>query len=1064
MKSKRVAFHASLAIALTSAHAAERYWDGGTTDISGGGNGTSSGGAGSWNDTLLNWDQGIAPAHGAWVNGNTEVAVFGGGGGTVTLGSPVTANRLVFNTPGYVLTGSAANTLTLAGTTPTIVTNASAAIGSSSVLTNTVLAGTEGLTITGVGGASFSLMSVSAHTLSGGLLVKNGVTFNPSTRTYGGTTNLLDPNNALTFEGGHFTFSGYIAKTIDQTLGNATFNTVGSGTRLFVGTSSNASTTAKLHLGTISGDNLGSPGAGGLLTGLNAAASGTYAITTTTAPTATNGTYGTRVIYTGDGGGTTADWTAGTDLLDGTYQFAPYVNYTAMDDNGAVDTDDVVLFSSLPALQNGNQAHRTLKLISGTSLDIDQSVLTLESGGLISTGNALASITGAPGGTCLTVGAASGYELIIHPYNSAGTTISAVIGDKPNANPANPDHPVAVTVNNLNSNPLTLSGLNTYTGVTTINGTSALAEGKSSVIVAFNKNKDADPETPEIEPNPSALGAGTSVKLNGAVIQTNGTTASSDWDIVTTGNSGVYAKNGIQTLAGIISGSGTFSIDGDFSTGTIALAGANTFSGDIVLRPDARLTLANTNALQNATLDMSALRPVVAFSTATSFTIGGLKGYNPINLGTAAVSIGNNNRSNDYWAVLSGTTGSLTKIGTGIQTIRSANTYGGNTTVNSGVLKLDSIPQQTDVAVTVGGTGGNLNKNLTLPSSATANLYVGQPVSGPNILPGTTIVEVGAGTAKLSAGATASGATTASFAGGSGGMPNSPVIEVQSGATLDASALPGAWAVGAAQTLGGTGTVTGPISVSGDISPGVGAADLATTTGTLTTGNVTFSATGEYVCTLDAVACDTLAAGNLTVDSGAKISFTGTPAAASYLVATYSGPAPAPFATDATLPAGYSLDYTTPGQIKLVTGGVVTPPYDSWASAKGLSGADAEATADPDHDGFTNAIEFVIGGEPNPAQPASNSSALAPSMATTATDLVFTFRRTDASLTQPGIAIAAAYSSTLGGWTTAQHGVNGVAIVVTDDGFGAGVDKVEVSIPKALASDSKMFARLTANF
>jgi hypothetical protein len=42
--------------------------------------------------------------------------------------------------------------------------------------------------------------------------------------------------------------------------------------------------------------------------------------------------------------------------------------------------------------------------------------------------------------------------------------------------------------------------------------------------------------------------------------------------------------------------------------------------------------------------------------------------------------------------------------------------------------------------------------------------------------------------------------------------------------------------------------------------------------------------------------------------------------------------------------------------------------------------------------------------------------------------------------------------------------VNGVAITVTNDGFGAGVDKVEVSIPKTLANGPKMFARLSASF
>jgi hypothetical protein len=278
--------------------------------------------------------------------------------------------------------------------------------------------------------------------------------------------------------------------------------------------------------------------------------------------------------------------------------------------------------------------------------------------------------------------------------------------------------------------------------------------------------------------------------------------------------------------------------------------------------------------------------------------------------------------------------------------------------------------------------------------------------------------------------------------------------------------------VTAAQTLGGAGTVTGPINVSGKIAPGIGsvadatilAPDLASTTATFATGKTTFAATGEYSCTLNGADCDRLAAGNLTVAAGAKITFSGAATAPSYVVATYSGATPTAFVTDASLPAGYSVDYGTPGQIKLVTGGVVTSPYDTWTSSKGLSGAAAAATADPDFDGLANAIEFVVGGEPNPANAGANSSALLPTVTSTATHMVFTFRRTDVSMTQPGAAIAAEYGSTLAGWTTAQNGVNGVTIAVTDDGFGAGVDKIEVSIPKTLAIGSKLFARLSAGF
>lgn len=1093
MKPTRIAFQASLAIALSSAHAADRWWDGGTADLTGGGNGTSNGGAGNWDSALLNWDKGDA-SHVTWDNTGMNVAVFGGAGGTVTQGSAITVNRLIFE-PGanYTMADTVGNTLTFAGPSPAISTKSAVAWGTTGAASKTVFAGTDGLTIAGsgvtpTGPNSLTLISANAHTLTGGFTLKNGVTFNPSDRFYSGTSDMFPASNGLTFDGGHFMLSGFSGKTIDQTLGNATFNTLGAGSRLFITTSgSSAGTTTKLHLGTISGSNLTTKGAGGLLTGLGSApiAGTTHALTTTTAPTvAATNTYGTRVIYTGDGGANTADWAIGNDLGGGVYQFAPFTAYTPMVDAAVTDNLDTILSSDLVFFND--QTRGTLKITNNVKLNVDAFVLTLNRGGLISTGTQASTLSGLDGATCLTAAAGSNYELIVHPYNAGGTTISAVIGDNPNGTFENTDDiPVALTVNNLANNPLTLSGLNTFSGKATINGSSALQDSKSSVIALFNKNKTPLPTEldPEPLPVPSHFGTGDSIALNGAVIQVLASgSGSSNRDIAVSGNSGFYIKgNYTQTLAGVISGTGTLSTDGDFGgsnggTGNVVLANANTFSGDLVFRGDARFTLAHADAAQFATLDVSGIRILADLKTNNlSYNIGGLRGNTSVELGTGGatktVTIGSNNQSNTFSGILSGNSG-LTKTGTGTQTLLAANTYGstatGSTIVAGGTLKLGAVAPSV-----MNGNGSSGQKTITA-LSGTAGLAVGQAVSGGNVGAGAFIVSIDSPT-QVSVNVSHSAAFSAvpiSFGAVNGALA-STAIEVKAGASLDVTTQPAAYVIAATQTLGGAGTVAGALNIDGKVSPGIGGsadadllvADLENSTDTLTTGNVNFNASGEYKCTLSAATSDQLAAANLTIAAGAKISFTGTPAAASYVVATYTGAAPAPFATDASLPSGYSLDYiSTPGQIKLTTGGVVTPPYDTWAASKGLAGANALATADPDKDGITNAIEFVIGGEPNPANAGSDSSALLPTMNTTATHLVFTFRRADIALTQPGATIAAAYGSSLTGWTTAQHGVNGVTIATTNDGYGAGVDKVEVSIPRNLAIGSKMFARLTASF
>ena len=81
-----------------------RFWDGGTANLAGNGNGTSAGGNGTWNTTLTNWDAGAAP-YVSWDNAANDGAVFGGSAGTVTLGAGITVGGLIFDMANYTLTG-----------------------------------------------------------------------------------------------------------------------------------------------------------------------------------------------------------------------------------------------------------------------------------------------------------------------------------------------------------------------------------------------------------------------------------------------------------------------------------------------------------------------------------------------------------------------------------------------------------------------------------------------------------------------------------------------------------------------------------------------------------------------------------------------------------------------------------------------------------------------------------------------------------------------------------------------------------------------------------------------
>ena len=85
---------------------------------------------------------------------------------------------------------------------------------------------------------------------------------------------------------------------------------------------------------------------------------------------------------------------------------------------------------------------------------------------------------------------------------------------------------------------------------------------------------------------------------------------------------------------------------------------------------------------------------------------------------------------------------------------------------------------------------------------------------------------------------------------------------------------------------------------------------------------------------------------------------------------------------------------------------------------------------------------------------------LLPQVTESAGNMLFTYRCTALSLTQPGISITTEYGSDLTGWATALNGTLGVTINSFTDFYGPGIDKVVVSIPQSLATDSKLYARL----
>jgi autotransporter-associated beta strand protein len=413
------------------------------------------------------------------------------------------------------------------------------------------------------------------------------------------------------------------------------------------------------------------------------------------------------------------------------------------------------------------------------------------------------------------------------------------------------------------------------------------------------------------------------------------------------------------------------------------LSAANTFTGGTRLLT-ANTYLNNKLGLQNSTLnyalgDAGILDFRQVGSSASPNVLGGLSGSRSLNLlrsdrsgatlASNVVSIGNNGQSTTYSGVLSGTTASIIKTGTGTLTLTGANSYGGSTTISSGTLALSgtgSITNSSAIAVgtnatfdvsgvtegwslgaaqTLRGTGtllGNATVNgIVAPGAPSGTLSASGNLAFAASSSLATEIDL-AGTAQVES-ATAVGAPTADgsinvtvTAADIAGSPVLINVTVLATDTTDdwagkvRTALAGNAAITAVYQVGGGGaaiTLTRIIPAandatlnialaSGSADPGITAAATSadTTVGAPPTGSDVLAVTGA----LD-ISAATL---NLTA-SGLT--------APAYVIATY-GSRTGTFTAVNGLPDGYIIDYAynsgTAIAVKLSTGDT-TPPV--WA-------------------------------------------------------------------------------------------------------------------------------------
>ncbi len=267
-------------------------------------------------------------------------------------------------------------------------------------------------------------------------------------------------------------------------------------------------------------------------------------------------------------------------------------------------------------------------------------------------------------------------------------------------------------------------------------------------------------------------------------------------------------------------------------TGTTTLTGANTYTGATTVN-------AGTLALgaANRIADVSAVTVAAGgtFNLAGfAETVGSIAGAGNITLGAGTLTAGGNNTSTTFSGAIGGTTGGLTKAGTGTLTLSGANTYGGTTTINAGTLTVaggSAIPDASQVTLTnVAGATLNLAASETVGNLSGGGALGGNVALGANTLTvNQTAATTYTGAIGGTGGLTKAGAGTLTLSGANGytGPTQINAGTLQLGAAnriADASAV--TIAAGATFNLANNAETVGSVAGAGTIA--LGSATLTT--------------------------------------------------------------------------------------------------------------------------------------------------------------------------------------------------------------------------------------------
>ena len=322
------------------------------------------------------------------------------------------------------------------------------------------------------------------------------------------------------------------------------------------------------------------------------------------------------------------------------------------------------------------------------------------------------------------------------------------------------------------------------------------------------------------------------------------------------GNATVDTTGGNIVLSGILSGGGGLNKVG---AGTLTLSSPNSFNGGTSILAGT-LLLANSNAVQNSTVNVLVDNGLQFLPGIGTFNLGGLFGGNVLTLsdtGGSAVmlSAGGNGASTTYSGNIGGN-GGLVKAGTGVLSLSGSNGFSGGTTITGGALAFGATTAVPGTGtITIGPSGALVATPIYNPAAPVSSwLASGKIAANPA---GAIVLPNGANDAEnISLSATSSGlslgAVGTAFYTGSLSTAGSTIYLGGGGGTLVFSpnlSASGGLAVGTRGVPGGSVVLTGSNSLGGSLVVDGGSLQLPSGSITSATEYVGYSGTGTLTQT-----------------------------------------------------------------------------------------------------------------------------------------------------------------------------------------------------------------------